>query len=79
MSLTSDMKKLCRELRQQGWVVGRTKSSHIRLIPPEGGQIVIASSTPSDYHAIRNTRALCARVLKQSKLRHAISDAVSQQ
>jgi len=56
-----DFQSLLRKLRKQGWRVGPTKGGHLYAVPPEGGQKVYFSFSPSDRRAIANARAFLRR------------------
>lgn len=53
-------RSLFETLAKQGWIIETTKGGHIKLKPPTG-MVVIVASTPSDRRALANTRSLCRR------------------
>ena len=60
--MVKDVRELARIAAAQGWRVERTGKHHLRWVPPDRGRRVIYSgSTPSDYRAIRNIRAMLRR------------------
>lgn len=55
MASKKEMHQLVRQAMLQGWIVTRTKGSHLKWTSP-AGDIVISSSTPSDPRTIKNTK-----------------------
>lgn len=53
-------RELLRALQRQGWIVGRTKRGHYRIVGP-AGQVVYTSGTPSDHRVYYNFRAKLRR------------------
>jgi hypothetical protein len=47
--------------RHQGWRIEQTKKGHWRFIPPNDGEIVITSGTPSDHRTCNNFRSRMKR------------------
>lgn len=60
MRLRDGWKDLADAARAAGWEITRTRGGHFRWQPPEGPPIFVAS-TPSDWRAISNTRAMLKR------------------
>lgn len=58
-----EIDKVIKELVAEGWKKACTGSGHIKLTPPKGKPIFIAS-TPSDHRAIHNILALIKRTKK---------------
>lgn len=56
-----EMKQLRKLAVEQGWRVEYTKGGHLKWFPPVGTEFVVSSSTPSDYRAIKNLRAMLRR------------------
>lgn len=56
MKFNSDMRRLVKAARAEGWTVEPTKGSHVRFVSPRGMQ-VIASGSVSDQRGIKNLRA----------------------
>lgn len=52
---------LLRSLERQGWLVGRTKRGHLRIVSPDGSQVVYTSGTPGDHRVYYNFRAKLRR------------------
>ncbi len=58
----SDLKRLIRAARNQGWQVERTDGGHLRFRPPDAtGPPIITPSTPSDWRGLLNLRARLRR------------------
>jgi predicted RNA binding protein YcfA (HicA-like mRNA interferase family) len=66
--MKKDTEQFLRGLRHEGWCVERTKSSHWKLVPPGGGHIVFASSTPSDHSSLKKLKADCRRAVSTQRL-----------
>lgn len=58
---TKEIKRLVRDLEQQGWRVELRKGGHYVAYAPDGVGIVTFSGTPSDHRAYRNTLAQLRR------------------
>lgn len=58
------MTEVCRELRQAGFVVTRTRGGHLRLEHLNMDGPVFAASTPSDHRSVSNLYALIRRKLR---------------
>jgi predicted RNA binding protein YcfA (HicA-like mRNA interferase family) len=56
-----DLAKFLRRASACGWQVTRTRKSHWRLRHPNGG-LVVTGTTPSDFRALANLRAMLRRV-----------------
>lgn len=63
MSRRIEAEKLWRQLRRQGFAVERTHGGHMRITHPRMTGPVFASSTPSDWHSLRNLQATLRRAL----------------
>jgi hypothetical protein len=61
MSHTSDVRRLIRELRRQGWVVQQTGSGHHKATHPSGGFMFLPCS-PSCHRWEKNARAWIRQV-----------------
>lgn len=48
-----DLQQLIHKAEKQGWIISRTKGSHLKWKPPHG-QFVISAYSPSDPRAIKN-------------------------
>lgn len=48
-----DLQQLIYKAEKQGWIISRTKGSHLKWKPPQG-QFVISAYSPSDPRAIKN-------------------------
>jgi len=60
--VVKELRELARVAVSQGWRVERTGKQHLRWVPPTRDKRVIYSgSTPSDYRAIHNIRAMLRR------------------
>lgn len=53
----SDFKKLKKAAEKQGWEVGKTRKGHWQFKPPNNGEIVVTSCSPSDHRSILNFTA----------------------
>lgn len=68
MSLTSEMRKLVRQLEDEGWTVERTRSSgHYRLSRPDVAKPIWTSSTPSKSSSFRNFQAEVRRATRGAR------------
>jgi hypothetical protein len=56
---------IIRMAERNGWSVSRTGRDHLRLEHPQANGPVFTGSTPSDYRAIRHTRAAMRRALRK--------------
>ena len=56
-----DLERLLRQASACGWQVTRTRKSHWRLTL-SSGTVVVTGSSPSDFRALLNLRALLRRV-----------------
>lgn len=61
MSRVSEVRKLVRQLRREGWAAEFRGSSHILLTHPSGQTLTLASS-PSDRRWLANVRADVRRI-----------------
>lgn len=59
--MARDTATLVREAADAGFTVKRTRGGHVRLVPPGGGETIVAPSTPSDHRSLKNTRAVLKR------------------
>ncbi len=58
----NDLTALAAVARRQGWAVERTRGGHLRFRPSDPTMpLVITSSTPGDWRAVRNVRAMLRR------------------
>lgn len=49
------LQQVIKKAQQEGWVITRTRGSHLRFFPPRpGSAIVFFSGTPGDHRAVRN-------------------------
>ncbi|CAB4123722.1 hypothetical protein UFOVP46_81 [uncultured Caudovirales phage] len=53
MNDRKEIQLLVKQATKQGWIVSRTGSDHIKWLPPNGMEMIISSSSPSDYRTIR--------------------------
>lgn len=65
MSNRAEAEKLWRQFRRQGFTVERTNGDHMRITHPAMHGPVISSSTPSDWHSLRNLQAQVRRAMKE--------------
>ncbi len=57
-----DLQPLIAAARRQGWCVEPTKGGHVRFRPCDPAlPLIITSSTPGDWRAVWNVRALLRR------------------
>lgn len=52
--VTDELKKIVKELNQQGWVVGTTASGHYKAIPPSQEHSFVILSSNRDQHTMKN-------------------------
>lgn len=50
-------RKIKKLASKQGWVVDQTSRGHWQFKPPNGGEIVVTSWSPSDHRSILNFTA----------------------
>lgn len=51
------LRKIIKKAKKQGWLVERTKNSHVKFIPKDKSQRpVYTGSTPSDKRALLNLK-----------------------
>ena len=58
--MQKDLKQLVRLYEQHGWSVDPTNGGHLRFRGPLG-ELVFASSTPSDWRSVANLKAQLRR------------------
>jgi predicted RNA binding protein YcfA (HicA-like mRNA interferase family) len=61
MTATSDVRRLIRELRRQGWAVQNTGSGHHKLTHPSG-EFMFLPHSPSCHRWEKNARAWVRKV-----------------
>ncbi len=62
-----DLRHFLRDLKARGWRVEyRKRSSHYRLLPPNGGPPLFMGGTPSDRRALLNCKAAVRRAERAS-------------
>lgn len=52
--MDSDLRRLVRELKKQGFTVETTTKGHIRVLDANGSHVTITAGTPSDYRSRKN-------------------------
>jgi hypothetical protein len=65
MRLIKELRPLADKYKAKGWTLSLTHGGHIRWLGPRG-QVVISSSTPSDWRA---TKQLAARLKRAEQHR----------
>lgn len=66
ISHNKEVQQIVQEAEARGWVVERVrKGKHGKLIHPSGLRFVCISSTPSDHRAVKNLRAMIARIERE--------------
>lgn len=61
----SEVQKLWRRLRRQGFTIELTAGNHYRITHPRMRGAVFAPSTPSDCHSMANVAAKIRRAMKE--------------
>jgi predicted RNA binding protein YcfA (HicA-like mRNA interferase family) len=56
--VSKDHRDLIQKALDQGWTLTRTKSGHLRLTPPDGGDFIITAKTSGGGRGERNLRSL---------------------
>ena len=54
-------RQLMRKCADQGWKMTLTGSSHVRMLPPNGGSIIIASLSTGDRRSVLALRCQLRR------------------
>ena len=62
--MNAEAARFVREMESMGW---RRKPGrkHVKLLSPDGGSMMVVSSTPSDWRALTNMRALAKKASKR--------------
>lgn len=66
MSMKKEVKQFLERAVKDGWVVEKTNGQHYQLKHPCGA-LVYCSSTPRDFHAIKNMEGDLKRALRQAE------------
>jgi hypothetical protein len=75
--LPEDARKAFEELGAEGWTGEKTGGGHIKLMHPKAPKPVFAASTPSCSRSVKNTTALCRRMLRSATTMTATVEEVA--